>query len=182
VSASSAEGFRGWFLENMAMYMAYHRDARNHATHHVGVPLIVFSILLALSQVHLVSLGDVPITAASVVLALLLITYIAALPFTGVFAAIFYGVVYVAVSCIAMLSDRTVWSVAGGAFVLGWVIQFVGHAFEGRRPAFMDNLLQVFMAPPFLIAHMLFALGLEKDLNDELRLRATKYFSDIESR
>ena len=37
---------RNWFFEQMAMYSAYHRDGRNQATHHVGVPLIVFSLLI----------------------------------------------------------------------------------------------------------------------------------------
>lgn len=40
---------REWFLDRMGMYAAYHRDWRNQATHHVGVPLIVFSLILALT-------------------------------------------------------------------------------------------------------------------------------------
>jgi len=26
-----------------------------------------------------------------------------------------------------------------GLFVLGWVLQFIGHAFEGKRPSFMSD-------------------------------------------
>ena len=28
-----------------------------------------------------------------------------------------------------------------GLFLVGWVIQFIGHAFEGRKPAFVDDLI-----------------------------------------
>src|SRR3546814_9523920 len=36
---------------------------------------------------------------------------------------------------------RSVWLGSGlGMFVLGWVIQFVGHYYEGRKPAFVDDL------------------------------------------
>ncbi len=34
--------------------------------------------------------------------------------------------------------------VAGGMFVMGWILQFVGHAFEGKAPSF-------FRDPTFLL-------------------------------
>src|SRR6185312_14985006 len=50
------------------------------------------------------------------------------------------------------------------AFVLGWIIQLVGHAIEGRRPALADNILQVFNAPLFLTIEALAFAGFRKDL------------------
>jgi uncharacterized membrane protein YGL010W len=46
-----------------------------------------------------------------------------------------------------------------GTFVAGWIIQLVGHGIEGRRPALADNLLQIFNAPLFLTAEVMFLLG-----------------------
>ncbi len=37
------------FRRQLASYAAVHRDWRNKATHFVGIPLIVFSLMLALS-------------------------------------------------------------------------------------------------------------------------------------
>jgi uncharacterized membrane protein YGL010W len=34
-------------------------------------------------------------------------------------------------------------------FVGGWILQLVGHVFEGRKPALVDNLFQIFVAPIF---------------------------------
>jgi uncharacterized membrane protein YGL010W len=31
------------------------------------------------------------------------------------------------------------WMAAAGGFVAGWILQFVGHAFEGKRPAFVGD-------------------------------------------
>lgn len=31
------------------------------------------------------------------------------------------------------------WAVAAGLFVAGWVLQFVGHAFEGKPPEFLKD-------------------------------------------
>jgi uncharacterized membrane protein YGL010W len=54
--------------------------------------------------------------------------------------------------------------VFAATFVGGWIIQLLGHYFEGRRPALVDNILQVFNAPLFLAVELLFLLGFRKDL------------------
>ncbi len=170
-----SNGFRDWFLEQLAMYAAYHRDRRNRLTHHLGVPLIVFSLLLALSQVTVAAIDGSVVTAAPVVLGVLLLGYLVAVPLIGILTAAFYAAVYGIVVKIAADAPQAVWAVAGVAFVGGWIIQFIGHVFEGRRPALTVNALQVFMAPPFLIAEMLFAVGAERELHDTLQARAVKY-------
>ena len=51
------------------------------------------------------------------------------------------------------------WEWALGLFVGGWILQFIGHAFEGKPPAFFKN-------PLFLIVGLVWwvkkILGLEK--------------------
>jgi len=37
------------------------------------------------------------------------------------------------------------WKVALGLFVFGWILQFVGHVFEGKPPAFFSNPLFLFV-------------------------------------
>ena len=31
------------------------------------------------------------------------------------------------------------WTVAAGLFIAGWVFQFIGHVFEGKRPEFFND-------------------------------------------
>jgi len=169
------QGFRGWFLDQLAMYVAYHRDRRNRFTHHIGVPLIVLSVLIALMRIPLTTVEDVPITAATVVLSILLLAYVIAVPFIGIPAVILYGFFYGIAQVIASGDAVVLWSVAIGGFVVGWVMQFIGHSFEGRRPALTVNILQIFMAPAFLIAEALFAVGQQKELESTLEARAVKY-------
>jgi uncharacterized membrane protein YGL010W len=59
-----------------------------------------------------------------------------------------------------------------GSFIVGWVIQFVGHWYEGRKPAFVDDLAGLFIGPMFVTAEWLFALGLCRPLHDEIVRRA----------
>ena len=57
------------------------------------------------------------------------------------------------------------WSAAAALLLLGWFLQFLGHAvFERRRPAFVDDLSQTMIGPMFVVAKMLVKLGLRRDL------------------
>ena len=60
------------------------------------------------------------------------------------------------------------------SFRRGWDLQLVA-AFEGRKSALVDNFMQVFIAPMFLIAEVAFALGLRKSLAAEVEARWRDY-------
>ena len=40
---------------------------------------------------------------------------------------------------VASIIIPRLWIYAAGMFVLGWVLQFVGHAFEGKEPEFFHD-------------------------------------------
>jgi uncharacterized membrane protein YGL010W len=48
--------------------------------------------------------------------------------------------------------------------VAGWAIQFVGHRYEGVKPAFYDDVRQLLIGPVFVCAEAWFLLGGRKDL------------------
>lgn len=166
---------KNWFYEQMAMYSAYHRDGRNQATHHVGVPMIVFSVLVITSTIPLVNTGEGPITVGAALMALLVLFYIIAAPLVGTIAALLYGALSYGAAQVAAIGEGVPMKVFLTLFIVGWIIQFWGHKYEGRKPALFDNLLQIFMAPSFLIAEILFALGLEEGLHAEIKSRMGKY-------
>src|SRR5205823_7495972 len=58
----------------MAAYAAYHQDARNKATHFIGVPLIVLSLFIPLAWLR-VDIGGVAISAAMLFAAAVLVYY-----------------------------------------------------------------------------------------------------------
>ena len=59
-----------------------------------------------------------------------------------------------------------------GGFFVGWVIQFVGHYFEGRKPAFFDDVMGLAIGPLFVVAEVLFKLGAYAQLQREIEERA----------
>ena len=149
-----------FFARQLAIYASYHRDERNRATHFIGIPAIVFSILvpLALVRVDGISLA-VPVAL------LALIGWIALDRVIGLaMIAVILPMLIVAEWIARSYGSATAWIVFAVFFVGGWLFQLAGHAWEGRRPALADNLFQAFIGPMFIMAEVLMALGLKQDL------------------
>lgn len=54
------------------------------------------------------------------------------------------------------------WRWALAMFVVGWILQFVGHAIEGNQPAFFSNPVYLLVGPLWLFKRVAAALGLAK--------------------
>jgi uncharacterized membrane protein YGL010W len=157
--------------DQMSFYAAYHQDARNKATHFVGVPLIAFSLMIPLGWLR-VDLGGFPLSAALVVTAVLLAYYLVldiplGLAMCAVFALMLWGAEPLSQSSLGI---SAAWFLV--LFVGGWALQLWGHVYEGRKPALADNLFQVFVAPIFLAAEVFFALGYKPQLHEAVQRRA----------
>ena len=152
-------------LDLLSQYATYHRDRRNIVTHFVGVPMIVFGVGVLLARLHLTVPG-LDLTGAWVAFCLTGAWYLsrrgplslglAVTAATGVLIALAHGVAGGSVA--SWLS----WGV--GMFAIGWVIQFVGHYYEGRKPAFVDDLTGLLVGPMFVVAEWMFMLGWNKPL------------------
>lgn len=121
-------------------YAAYHRHPMNKATHYLGVPLIVFTLvgLLCLVPLGPVSLA-VPVAVAAVAYDLRLSVKLT-IPFIAFVALSFWAA--------PALPAPALWS----GFVLGWALQFVGHyVYEKKSPAFFKNLQQLLVGPLWLL-------------------------------
>lgn len=159
--------------EQMAFYAAYHQDARNKATHFIGVPVIMLSLFIPLAWLR-VELAGMPFTAAMVFAFLVLAYYfVLDVPLALAMAAITLSLVWLGHQ-IAALGAAAGWAWFAILFVGGWILQLVGHAFEGRRPALADNLFQIFVAPIFLCAEIFFALGYKPGLHHAVQERAQR--------
>jgi uncharacterized membrane protein YGL010W len=161
-------------VDQMAMYTAYHRDRRNKATHFVGVPAIILGILVPMAWARL-EVGGTEVSLALAFVLVMVCIYVwmdRAIAFATAAAVL---PMLVLAEWIAGLGYQTGGIVAAALFVAGWIVQLIGHAYEGRKPALVDNLLQIFIAPIFLAAEVLFAVGLKRDLAAAVEARHTRY-------
>lgn len=152
--------------QHLSTYAAYHRDRRNIATHFAGIPMIVVAVATLLSR-PVIDAGGLPLSPAVLVVALAVGFYLALdLRYGAAMAGLLALVLWPAHALAA--GPTATWLLAGGGlFVGGWIIQFVGHIFEGKKPAFVDDLVGLLVGPLFIVAEAGFFLG----LRDQLRQR-----------
>ncbi|MGH8184737.1 MAG: DUF962 domain-containing protein [Rhodanobacteraceae bacterium] len=146
-----------WF----GSYAADHQNPTNRAIHWVCVPIIMWAVIAALWTVPSISAWTRQGMWA--VLAMIAayffyhrlshkLAYAMALVFivSGLIAAALYGA----------LGPRGLLILAAVLFVLAWIGQFIGHAIEGRRPAFLTNIVQLLIGPAWLMGKLMRRFGI----------------------
>ena len=132
----------------LAHYGESHQNPGNERIHFVAIPLIILSlvgILWAASP----WLAYAFIAASFVYYARLSLVFLLSM---------------VLVSCItlalvhAMGAQVLVLSVA--IFVVAWVMQFVGHKMEGRKPSFLEDIQYLWVGPLFVLSKLFLKLNI----------------------
>jgi uncharacterized membrane protein YGL010W len=159
----------------MVQYAHYHRDRRNIATHVVGIPLIFMSIgVLMLGPAW--SVEGQTLTLAWAMWALTSLWYLSRGDLLlGMATSVVNGLLIAAaheVPPLAQALGLAVWQAGLGLFVIGWVIQFIGHYFEGRKPAFVDDLVGLLVGPMFVVGELLMWAGLLQRMRMDIERQA----------
>ncbi|WP_423455881.1 DUF962 domain-containing protein [Ottowia sp. VDI28] len=158
-------------VDQLAKYAEYHRDRRNIATHFIGIPMIVLAVQVLLARPVLMQ-GAIPITAALIISVLTAIYYLRLDRPLGLLMTILLAIGLWMAQAAADQSTATWLWIGIGLFVVGWVIQFVGHIYEGRKPAFVDDVIGLIIGPLFVAAELVFLIGLRRDLQHAIEERA----------
>ena len=154
-------------VDHLSQYAAYHRDPHNIATHFVGIPLIVIAVATLLSRPQWMGISPaILVMLASAMFYLRLELRLGLLMTVLLALSVWLGHMLAGLSTAAWLG----WGV--GLFVVGWVFQFVGHYYEGRKPAFIDDVTGLIVGPLFVVVELGFLLGWREDLRREMALRA----------
>jgi uncharacterized membrane protein YGL010W len=120
-------------------YGESHRHPANEAIHWICVPLITWSVLAAL-WVLSPAVAYVGIGLAVAFYAWLSVQI--AVGMLALFALMVYP--------LTILGSNTLW-VAAAVFVLAWIGQFIGHAIEGRKPSFLEDVKFLLVGPAWLL-------------------------------
>ena len=120
-------------------YGESHRNRANEAIHWICVPLITWSVLAALWAASPV-VACISIAAAVVFYACL------SVPIAVGMLALFAVMVYP----LTLLGANTL-IVAATVFVAAWIGQFIGHALEGKKPSFFEDVKFLLVGPAWLL-------------------------------
>ncbi len=159
------------FIEQVSTYAEYHRDPKNITTHLFGVPFIVFAVMVLLSR-PIFEVGGYSFTVAVIGYIAVTLFYLSLNLLFGLLMAVIFAAGIYAATIVAGMSTIVWLSTGLGLFVGGWIIQFVGHHYEGKKPAFVDDLVGLLIGPLFVTAEICFALGFCKTLKEQIEQRA----------
>lgn len=151
------------FDEQLLTYRQQHTNKINCMTHYVGIPAIVFGLLMMLNWITINIATKAEISFSWLALLGALVYYFLLNKRITIAAAI----VLIPFTFIATLIARP--APTHFSFILflilfigGWALQFVGHFFEKQKPAFMISATQLLIGPLFILTKAIEALGLQK--------------------
>lgn len=129
-------------------YAEFHRNPANKAIHWICVPLIVWSVLGAIW-----SLSPV---AAYVAIAASLAFYL------WLSVPLAFGMLFVLLAMLYPLSllGSRAFIVSTAVFFAAWIGQFIGHAIEGRKPAFFEDVKSLLVGPAWLLGFVYRRIGI----------------------
>lgn len=159
--------------DQLSQYKCVHLNPKNVKTHFVGIPLIVLSIAILLSLITFnfsFNTQEISISLAMILFFFALLYYLKLHAKLALGMMIYIVInVYLALWIVDM---NNAVSIAIALFVIGWIIQFIGHHYEKAKPAFFDDIMGLVIGPYFLMAELYFAIGLEKELEASITTMA----------
>lgn len=122
-------------------YATYHRTKGNKWFHRFGIPLIMLGGFGLLARLALAPYAD----AAVLLIAIASIVYFILDWRLAVLMLIVSAAFYYAGTQLPLWVNVTL-------FVLGWILQFVGHSvYEKRQPAFLTNAMHLLIGPLWIL-------------------------------
>lgn len=132
----------------LAHYEESHRNPKNELIHFVAIPLIMLSLVGMMFAAH--PYIAYAFIAASMVyyLRLSLVFFVTML----LWSVLSVGVLFAMGSMVLELSVVI--------FVGAWILQFIGHKLEGKKPSFFEDIQYLWVGPLFVLSKLFTKLGL----------------------
>lgn len=132
----------------LAHYGSRHKNSTNELIHFFAIPLIMLSIVGLLYALH-------PWVAFAFMAASMV--YYARLSMVFLIAMIVWAVLLF--WCITLMGDK-VWRTSSVIFVGAWIIQFIGHKIEGKKPSFFEDIQYRWVGPLFVLSKLFQKIGI----------------------
>jgi uncharacterized membrane protein YGL010W len=126
----------------LAHYSESHQNPRNELIHFIAIPLIMLSLVGMMFALH-PYVAYAFIAASMVYYARLSVVFLITM---AVLSAAFIGVIF------AM--GPLVLPVCVAIFVGAWILQFIGHKIEGKKPSFFEDIQYLWVGPLFVLSKL----------------------------
>ncbi len=153
----------------LAEYGESHQTKFNKIVHYFCVPAIFFSLigLLSLIPTGGVLDGVVPREVApymhfgSLVIVLGLLYYLRLSITLFIGMLLFSTLVLFGIHHLELAGFAPLWMIMVSIFVLAWIVQFIGHNHEGKKPSFLKDVQFLMIGPAWTLSHLYEVLGIK---------------------
>ncbi|NQW94719.1 MAG: DUF962 domain-containing protein [Polaromonas sp.] len=129
-------------------YGQSHQNPTNELIHFIAIPLIMLSLVGMLFALH-------PYVAYALIAASMV--YYARLSVVFLLAMVVWSALTVAV---VMAMGAKVLPISVAIFVGAWILQFIGHKIEGKKPSFFEDVQYLWVGPLFVLSKLFGKLGI----------------------
>ncbi|WP_312901760.1 Mpo1 family 2-hydroxy fatty acid dioxygenase [Chryseobacterium taichungense] len=147
-----------------AEYSESHRNSTNKLIHWICVPLIFWTILGFISLIPSKSICFIYIGCISYVslaaMALVTIFYIRLSVLISIVMLIIMVIMESFAYGINIRFKENSWIIYLSVFIVTWILQFVGHKIEGKKPSFLKDLQFLLVGPIWLLSFILKKIGI----------------------
>jgi uncharacterized membrane protein YGL010W len=148
-----------------AEYSESHQNETNQFIHWIFVPLIFLSVIGLLWDlklgVELSFLGGEQLNAAMVATVLAYGYYLSLSFSISLGILIISGLGLLGCFLYGSQLPLSVWKISLIIFVLSWIMQFVGHKVEGKKPSFFKDIQFFMVGPMWVLAKLYNKLGIK---------------------
>ena len=148
----------------LSFYKYYHQNPINKWIHFFCIPLIVLSIIVLLNDFYILNerynkkLNKIDRIWKYKMSNLIIILYVISYSTISLKIGIVMFIYFMILKC---LSNFLLLRIKNNLipiimFAVGWILQFIGHFIEGRRPALIDSIFQAFFQAPLFSLEVLF--------------------------
>lgn len=128
-------------------YGQSHQNPGNEVIHFIAIPLIMLSLVGMLFALH-------PYVAYAFIAASMV--YYARLSVLFLLSMVVWSALTVAV---VMALGANVLPISVAIFVGAWILQFIGHKMEGKKPSFFEDIQYLWVGPLFVLSKLFGKLG-----------------------
>lgn len=132
----------------LAHYGESHQNPRNEVIHFIAIPLIMLSLVGMLFALH-------PYVAYTFIAASMV--YYARLSGVFLLTMVLWSLITLA---LVLAMGPQVLQISIAIFVGAWVLQFIGHKIEGKKPSFFEDVQYLWVGPLFVLSKLFGKLGI----------------------
>ena len=142
-------------------YGVSHQNRTNKLIHYLCVPAIFMTVLGILWSIPFPDIGSPQWLNWAVVLALPAMFFYFALSFVvGFGMSVFTALTILFLQYWHNSMSVSVLTMSIVVFVIAWVLQFIGHHIEGKKPSFLKDVQFLLIGPVWILCHFYKKLGI----------------------